>query len=409
MRRVIAYFKNNQWINRVFKVFFFYVAVVGLLQIFGALLEYPFMSIPNMEFKAAMDLSLNDLHYTIDKEKGGTQPSENILLVNSGDLSNDSFRFELATLIQTIDFYEPAVIGIDHDFIDDTSLAGTVELIQAISGNSRLVLGKKEDNAHRLDFEGITYGDVMFPHHSHTVRRYSNSNNTFAAEMALKMGYNTRAQLNIQDTFGLNFVAQDFAELDFNRNSTSLFRFSEAAQMQLPLYKGKDIIEAHDVEFASELFKNKAVIIGHFGSGSLRNIRNDLEDKFAVPCDTNLLFRQKTMPGALIHANALENLIQPGHKFLVLSDLSWFNFLEQLMVFLYIAVLLYVPLGKTLNVLMLLGLSLPFLFLILFLMQYGYYIEMSGTLLQLLVYEELVEIFTPLYKGLKKQISKLSI
>jgi CHASE2 domain-containing sensor protein len=223
------------------------------------------------------------------------------------------------------------------------------------------------------------------------------------------MGYNTRAQLNNQDTFGLNFVAQDFAELDFNRNSTSLFRFSEAAQMQLPLYNGKDIIEAHDVEFASELFKNKAVIIGHFGSGSLRNIRNDLEDKFAVPCDTNLLFRQKTMPGALIHANALENLIQPGHKFLVLSDLSWFNFLEQLMVFLYIAVLLYVPLGKTLNVLMLLGLSLPFLFLILFLMQYGYYIEMSGTLLQLLVYEELVEIFTPLYKGLKKQISKLSI
>jgi hypothetical protein len=53
--------------------------------------------------------------------------------------------------------------------------------------------------------------------------------------------------------------------------------------------------------------------------------------------------------------------------------------------------------GKVVNILLMLGLSLPALFVVLYLMQYNWYIEMGSTLLQLLVFEEMVEIFSPLY------------
>jgi CHASE2 domain-containing sensor protein len=394
--------------KHLIKIFFFYLAIKGLLTLSGFFFQLSFMSVPRLEFEATSDLCLNDLHYRIKKDMGGSHPSENIVLINSGDLSIDSFRYEFASLISTIDFYEPSVIGIDHYFQSDTTLIGTRELIRALNNNSRLVLGNF-DSVHSIHFNGVTYGNVMFPEHFHTVRRYYKDPGSFAAQMATKMGYTIDSPLLKNESFGLNFIAQDFSELDFDKSATLNFRFSNEAMTRLPLYKASDIIGSHDVDFARELFRNKAVIIGHFGSRTIRNIRNDLEDKFAVPCDSNLIYRQKTMPGALIHANALENLIAPSHMFLVLSDFGWFWFLEELMIILYVSLLLFFPIGKALNILFLFVVSIPTLFLTLLLMHYGYYIEISGTLLQLLVYEELVEIITPVYTFLKRRLSKLTL
>jgi CHASE2 domain-containing sensor protein len=154
----------------------------------------------------------------------------------------------------------------------------------------------------------------------------------------------------------------------------------------------------------ASMLKGKIVLIGHFGSTALREIKNDLEDKFSVPSDTNMIFRSPSMPGALIHANAIDNLLRKEVRFTEVSATWWFKCLGVLFVFAYLYFLVFVEAGKVVNILLMLGLSLPALFVVLYLMQYNWYIEMGSTLLQLLVFEEMVEIFSPLYRWIQNKL-----
>jgi CHASE2 domain-containing sensor protein len=109
----------------------------------------------------------------------------------------------------------------------------------------------------------------------------------------------------------------------------------------------------------ASMLKGKIVLIGHFGSTALREIKNDLEDKFSVPSDTNMIFRSPSMPGALIHANAIDNLLRKEVRFTEVSATWWFKCLGVLFVFAY---------------------------------------------LYFLVFEEMVEIFSPLYRWIQHKL-----
>jgi CHASE2 domain-containing sensor protein len=110
------------------------------------------------------------------------------------------------------------------------------------------------------------------------------------------------------------------------------------------------------------------------------------------------------MPGVLIHANAIDNLLRKEVRFIEISATWWFKFLGLLLIFAYLYFLIFMEAGKVVNILLMLGLSLPALYVVLYLMQYNWYIEMGSTLLQLLVFEEMVEIFTPVYNWIQNKL-----
>ena len=200
------------------------------------------------------------------------------------------------------------------------------------------------------------------------------------------------------DPYLINYVAPDYQPTAFNVQSVNELAFSEPGVV--PVFNAREVMNATD----ASMLKGKIVLIGHFGSTALRDIKNDLEDKFSVPSDENMIFRSPSMPGVLIHANAIDNLLRKEVRFTEVSATWWFKCLGVLFVFAYLYFLVFVEAGKVVNILLMLGLSLPALFVVLYQMQYNWYIEMGSTLLQLLVFEEMVEIFSPLYRWIQHKL-----
>lgn len=395
-----------KFFRRSIKTTFVFGLIGCLIWLAGFVLEKaPFFELIKTEAQAASDLRFNDLHYSIAKRLEAKESMPDFLLINTGDLSKDSFRLELANLLEYIQFLEPKAIGIDHDFSADSNLIGTHALVSALTGKSNIVLGKNDEalDSTRLQIPNATYGIVNFVEHYHTVRHYAAHSETFAAKLGKLNGVNTNSDAK-HENFVIHYLIQDYVPLTFERESLDNFIFSKDAAFTLPVFNSKEVMISEDLDFAHEMIAGKTILIGHFGSTSLRNIKDDLEDKFAVPCDTNLLFRQKTMPGLLLHANALNTVLKPEHSFWVLSDEVWFKLFNFLMLLSYVAFLLYAKAGKLINIALMLALSFPFLFTVLYLMQHSIYIEMGGTLLNLLIFEELVEIFEPAMVKIERRI-----
>lgn len=385
--------------KRLFKLLFFFGLTVLLGAILQVILDHKAMSIPRLELDAAKDLCLNDLHYKINKKTKQYLPSDKIILINTGDMSSDQFRSELAELIQMVSLYEAKVIGIDHVFSNNTGIEGSRELFHELASNPKLVLALDTANKNAFIPPTSTFGSVNLIMDPYTIRKYEGGRKSFAAQIARK--YDSKSEIP-EDPFLINYIARDFSPLKFTKEALNEYQFSTTNDLtlNLPMFNSHDVMEGN----ASTIIKDKIVIIGHFGTTSLRDLKNDMEDKFPVPCEDNMIFRSATMPGALIHANAVENLIRKEIRFIEYSATWWFKGLTLILTLGYLYFLLFVDAGKVINILLLFLLSLPSLYLVLIGMQYGWYFEMGSTLLQLLVYEEMVEIFNPLYIWIEKKL-----
>jgi CHASE2 domain-containing sensor protein len=167
--------------------------------------------------------------------------------------------------------------------------------------------------------------------------------------------------------------------------------------------EAKEFIDENESGFNqsfTKTFKNKIVIIGHLGS-NLINKKYDVEDKFAVPTDTSkIMLRDKTMYGSVIHANAIENILHPETKFKELN--SFFNILLDQFFIICMLLLLFLNLGKLINISIVIVLSVIYAIIIMKLMDFNIYITMASTLFQLLFLEEFFEIIEPLYNRVVK-------
>ena len=157
----------------------------------------------------------------------------------------------------------------------------------------------------------------------------------------------------------INYIADNYYNISSNNHpfeSYDEFTFSEFSS-HFPLLEASDILDNSEWNqyHLQNFIADKIILIGHVGNVFLTDYKNDLEDKFPVPCDTNsLIFRQRTMPGLLIHANAIENLLAPEKQFLVLNDKTWFVILEELFIICYICFLIFFRVGKLINIIVIL-------------------------------------------------------
>jgi hypothetical protein len=135
----------------------------------------------------------------------------------------------------------------------------------------------------------------------------------------------------------------------------------------------------------------------------------DMEDKFRVPCDTNLINRDRVMYGSVIHANALANLLKSDLQFIDVERSTIFLVFKELLFLVFIYYLLFLNLGKMGTVTILTIGSFGMIYLTLLLMQKGIYLEIGGSLLELLVLEEAFESVEPLLRKFHKWISTKKI
>ncbi len=408
--------------KKIYKLISAYLLLKVLFLFITWLCSFKFMGLIEIKEFAGADLSFNDLFYKVNRlsDTPIQKSSEKVVMINTGSFSRDSFRSKLAAVITKVGDYKPKAIGVDHDFSNDTSITGTHELSDALSMlSNKVVLGRnsRTKKGDVMEFDSSIYGVVDFPQEEGqiTVRRYSGSFTSFANQMRV-VGSSSRSdrsaksdlnkEVNENSDFVINYIYHHDGNglYDFKDNF-----FEDAMDVSdgLLLIEGKDLLETNklDSSIVRNLLSNNYVIIGHMGPYDFVDKANDNEDKFRVPCDTTLINRDRVMYGAVIHANALANLLMPDLRYANIEDGLIFKIFKELLLLMFVYYLLFLNLGKMGTVTILAISSLGMIYLTLLMMKKGIYLEIGGSLMQLLVLEEAFESIEPLLHKFYNRIS----
>ena len=377
--------------KQIFKFLFFFLCSKLIILLLVLITKSNIFQIFQIENLGNSDLEWNDLHYKRADIKNDPHYTrqKSVVLINTGTLNSDSFRLQLAHILFTIKKFNPKAIGIDHTFSNSFRI-GTEELISEVNNNPLIVVADDEESKknHQYITFKIKKGNVDFPD-LYTIRRYYSDTSTFGFQLA-KMAFSKKIQTGLfsQKEFTIHYSTQDGG-------------ISESAGrgINFKSIDGKRLLQCQDsLTYYKGIMKNKIVVIGHLGT-----IENDVEDRHRVPIDTvNIMLRDRTMYGSVIHANAIENIIHPSSCFSEMSDLQ--NTILQETLFILFLLLLFCEFGKLVNLLILVVFSILYLIFVLKIMEYNIYIKVSNTLLYLLFIEEFYEVLQPFYVKLSKKL-----
>jgi CHASE2 domain-containing sensor protein len=386
--------------QNAFKFLFFYLSSKAIIVILSILILTNVFQIFEIEEIGNPDIEWNDLHYKSVNFSDDPHylKEKNVVLINSGSLNRDSFRLQLSKVLSKLGRINPKAIGIDHEFTNSTQ-PGTEELIKEINKNSKIIVAyDNESNSENtnsiLNFDGRK-GSADFPD-DYTIRRYYNNKSTFGYQLAALAFQENLDDQNSGSRFTIHYSSVDNGLVEYSDGSNELydinFKYMEASDFLEDSIFNRSFVES---------FKDKIVIIGHLGS-NLIDKKFDTEDKFPVPIDSKrIMLRDRTMYGAVIHANAVENLIRPESKFYELN--GFWQFLLHEILFIGFLLFLFLHYGRLINILTLIIISIPYSLIILKLMDFNIYIVISTTLFHLLFIEEFYEILEPFYRKIIKK------
>jgi len=391
--------KNKSIKFKIFITAIFFGCIQLLYSIFDYLADKPVFGILSIEQILSSDASFNDFFYqtNANKEDSVKKLSRKVIIINTGSLNKDTFRLQLARTINYVQEFNPKVIGIDHTFSDEEFI-GTDSLFNVINSSRNIVLASNSLKDKLLDFklDKSCYGTSEFPKNQISIRRYNSDTNTFAHKIALKLSQKIEPIKN--ETFFINYVSSVGDVFKINSSiDTFLYKFYNSENFLV--LEAKDLLNQKDYlnNFLNEISKEKAFIFGHFGNSMLFDVNNDREDRYRVPCDSNIIERKESMFGVQIHANAIENLLNPNIRFNCWTDSILFRIIKNILVFMFIYYLLHVNFGKAFNIVFLSILTFPLIYFILFLMGKYIYLEIGLTMLQFLILEEFIESLESIY------------
>lgn len=382
-----------------------------VLQILFLFLQFlsskPFFGIFSLEHMLISDGSFNDLYYHKKGIKDKKILSGKVIIINSGSFDKDSFRLQLAKSIHYLQTFNPKVVSIDHTF-SESNLIGTDSLINSIEKYHNILLSTnfKDKNPLKLKIKNTNYGNTEFTDDQIIIRRYNSDSNTFAYKTASFIKGENILPFN-QESFFINYLT-DEKDLFFinSQNDTMLYQFEKSSKFIV--IEGKDLLMKKEyIEVLLRNYaKNNAFLIGHMGSDKLFDVFNDREDRYKVPSDKNLIEKKETMFGVQIHANVVENYLNPEIRFSCWSDTIFFFLFKNVLIFLFIYYILFINYGKALNIVILAILTYPIIYIVLFLMTKNIYIEIGFTMLQFLFLEEVVEVLESIKHFFNKIITK---
>ena len=339
----------------------------------------------HFEHLATDDIQFNDIYYA--SKENNKYEEKKVVLINSGSIERDNlFRKNLATLIDKVGKFKTRRIGVDHYFENTTD---NDSVLQAAITNNKVVLAYDIKGKYTNRLTSTDIGAVNFPiKNGETVREYYNyfkKNNlkspSFAAVLS---GYNREDSVSYlkysSDSKGF------YDALDINQ-SISIENFPSIEAVAIL----NDLVDSEQLK---ELLNNKIIIIGHLGTGTMDN-KFDVEDKFKVPNNNSLFNRELTMPGSLIHANAIQMLLDEDEMFKVegwIYELIT-SIILILFLFLFYTIHHQTPLGKLINISIILASTIPIIFIsCVFLMNINIYFKIGGLFMQIAFLEEFIDI-----------------
>ena len=385
--------------NSLYKLTVFYIAIQFLFNLLVLLFSSTFMQLFTIKEIGSADFTFNDLYYRVvasehfDNDKLFRIPKSTVL-INTASLNNSTFRLELSSLMLKLEEFEPAVIAVDHEFIEDSTKKGTNELLETASYFGNIIFAYDPNAKGYIHPEGIR-GNVLFPFQS-SIRYYRNSDSSFAFLIAKQLNEKVKAFKNKQDSFPIHYCSFDDGFVNWKDKESKLFDINFKAVEATDFFVEGDSAYFNDLK---KIIKGKALILGHLGSPYM-NHEYDVKDKFRVPVDPLAMSgRERIMPGPVIYANAIENYLHPEEMFYEFKGF-WSVLLQQIAYILFLAFVLFVDISPKLKIFKLISLgilSILSLFFVIQMMRWGIYITMGTTLLQLLIIEELSQLLEPYY------------
>ena len=373
-------------LSRFLIYYFLSISLIYLVE--HVLFSSKMLQVFNLNEHLISDIQFNDLYYRKQGNTGADAymvKEKKIILVNMQEIpTTDTGREMYISLFSKLNEYKVAAIGVDVTFSKQQK-----DVFQKVKNNPKIIFADKHSSSH-ISFPNN--GDIRVPkiggHEQRSIRYYKNDVHSFGAKL-VKAAY-PKIEMKVgedpQFLIHYNSISSGLSHLNNaeNPNNIKEYKFLNVSEI---LLDSLNIYKDH--------FKGQIVIIGYLGDRKHSNADFDIEDKKRVPVDIeNLVNREPKMFGAVVHANAISTILDKDLQFYEVSDVTILA-INLLICALFMYVLLFKNLGKLWNRIILFVLTIPMLFLILYLMDYGIYYKFGSSLLVLLVIEEMYEILEP--------------
>ncbi len=272
------------------------------------------VKIAGVEDLAASDIDFSDIYYETYRDTSYDRKRKDVLLINIGSVKTESLRALLPGLLDRICTFNPRAIGVDIDFVGEKDRDVDEQLGLALSDSS-IVLGHSYPHPRFPKARNITQKLLQSKYGA--VRHYYNylgKEKSFAAAIA-ERGDITRDQY-LPPIFTLTYISKGKGYYDvFNPDYNDPYRVMNFPSLEYDTVMDDD---ASLPDLRREI-DGRFVIIGYLHS-SLPDHAVDTLDHHRVPTTPDLLHRDPVMPGAVIHAEALQMIVserdQPtiGHR-----------------------------------------------------------------------------------------------
>ncbi len=376
-------------LRRLLKLLIIFLAFKGVVLLAYLVYEHFPLQLIHFEHFAIEDVEFNDIFYSVRQEVDDF--NKEVVLINSGSLPLEHFRENLVGLIEKTVAYQPVCIGLDFYFESRKDPFTDSLLQETIRDSIPVVLAFDLTRKHSQVFITSHRGFVNYPSkRGESVRHYQyysveqgDTVLSFAAQLA-----------RFRKPVGLDRDSIRYLKYSSRWNGYFPALRSVIQPQNFPALEATEVLSPKDSGTIRNLIQNKIVIIGHLGRDSM-NQPFDLEDRFRVPTDSALINRLPIMPGAVIHANAVQMLLS-GNDFIEVS--GWKNTLvTSIVLFLFLIVFYYLhhryKLAKLYNLLIVLGCTIPLIYLCCIrLMEAGIYYKVGFLFMQIAFLEEFVEI-----------------
>ncbi len=368
----------------------------------------------NVQEIASQDVEFNDIYYRhtyFDSKPKFAE--EEIVLVNIGSLDTVNFREKLIELLPLISDLNPKAIGLDVIFYKEKSSPETNRVLDSVLRATNTLIGidyQYKSIFHKTNSDIKRFGYINLPNKEHSsVRDYYSFYNVDGMGNIPSLARRLHIKGIGKD---IKYKEQELV-LKYYTDETGIFNILSENQSEnrdkFGCVEAKDIFQAKELlkELMGNIFENKFVIIGWIGDRSMYN-QYDIKDKHRVPVDPKLVDRMPTMAGAVIHANALQMMI--SDDYIVRIDGIGYYVAIFLILYSYIIViekaekLVFIKKVLLMTVTYIVT-NLFFIWLGIFLMSLGYYVNVGKLLILMAV---LTGFYATLYeKFKKKELKKL--
>jgi CHASE2 domain-containing sensor protein len=375
-----------------------FIAFKITILLIGFLYHNLHLQLLHFEHLATEDIQFNDIYYATKRYQKAEFKNKDVVLINTGSIPNDIlFRKKLAELINKVAENKPKTIGLDFYFptpknpINDSLLKDAI-----IKNNVVTVLDSKQK--HKSIFLSRKKGLMNFPgKDEETIREYYNYiiiNKDTIPSFATVLS-NTKSK----DTLSyLKYCTENKGYYNI------LDRNEKINPVNFPAIEASDFFNKSYQNQLNQIIKNKIVIIGHLGTENMHN-PFDIEDKFRVPTDKSLFNRNLTMPGIVIHANAVQMMLNKAE---LISIDGWaYEIITSIILLIYLFLFYYIHhkfhLSKLINIILILSSTFPIVYICcVYLMDMGIYYKVGGLFGLIVFLEEFIEI----YEGFMNKFNK---